>query len=945
MPDSKISLIVLFTLFYLQAFLSFAQDSQSLLNSPGQNWQKIENEKTTVVFPKGIEGQAKRVARILDVMAKGDKSSIGEKVLHAPIILHTQSMEPNGFVSTAPFRSEFYPLGIPNWNIMGPNNWTTLLAIHEYRHVLQASNTVVGVTKLAKIITGQFGWGAVNSFSRPSWFSEGDAVITESLYTETGRGRMPSFSMEQRAFMEEGVKIRYTKARQGSFKTQIPNHYPFGYQMSLYARAKYGNDVWAEIQRDASQYDRIFYPFGGAMKKNIGLRPKKLYKEAYAELKKEYDDLKSEREFSELKNITERQKTVSYYSYPFESEIGFVARKSTYKETPYLVFIEDGKEEKLTDIGHSDNAFISYNKQKAVWVENRPHPFYENQDFQRVIVYDFLKDQKTTVLDGKRVFFAAINKANSQIAAIEFDTQMQFHLRLYDLKSEELVKEFPLDLETEYAYPVFDDKDSKRLYMAAKRDGRQRWMAFSLSNGEEQGLTESYAHAMVEPFQTDDKIYVRASFDGIDNIYAFDKNGDKQLYRASSVPVAAGFPMVKNKELIFANYHTQGNNLVKTKLELTPVSVENPTEMAIYKRLNSLEENQLLLSKIPDKTYKVSKYNSAIGGWKFHSWGIIPAFGDDFDNGYLGLSEAAGFVRMDNLLSTQRLNLNYTYYPNSAESQYGFDYSIAAFMPIIQIGYSFRQRSVPAFRGDRLIEFNEQEAHAGVRVPISTVKNNYSFSTNLTAFWRGTQPFFQNGVSSYYNEAFGALDLGGSIAVLRRQAYQNLQPRLGLSASAGYYTSLQDGIAEKSLYSATVYLPGIGRNHGVRLSGVRQFEALSNTYQLPDNLTAARGYPIAGLEKTERVSANYQLPLLYPDLGINGLTYFRRLRANLFYDNARISDSVVTTSVHSAGVELMLDQTLFNVFSIPVGARFGYRFENELVNYDSPFFIDFIFGN
>ncbi|KPM49389.1 hypothetical protein [Jiulongibacter sediminis] len=922
----------------------FSQESVEVLNPPGQNWQKIENEKSTIIYPEGIEHQAKRVASIVDDIAKKQNSSIGSKVINVPIILHTQSMEANGFVATAPFRSEFYPLGIADWNITGTNNWTDLLAIHEYRHVLQSSNTLVGITKLGRILTGQFGWGTMRLLTSPNWFAEGDAVVSETVFTDLGRGRLPSFTFEQRALQQADKKVSYVKARHGSYKTQMPSHYPFGYQMALYARKEFGNDIWSKVVRDANQFDRIFYPFSGALKKNTGLRPKQLYRKAYDELNSNYSELLSSREFSKLINLTEPQKTVTEYSYPHIFKGRIIARKSSYKQTAHLVSIHEGKEKKLTDIGHNSNAYVSYTGSKAAWVEIKQDPYYQNKDFQRLIIYDFEKDEKTIHLDGKRLFYAALSPEADKIFTIEFDMQMRYSLNLYDREREDKLSEFLLPEGYEVAYPLFDSMDDNVVYLALKSKGKEKFVAYRTDSKTFSNLTEEYAHVMIEPSQSDTHLFFRASFDGIDNIYAVPKDGSKRISKVTSAKIGAGFPFVNGQELIFSDYHVKGNNLAKTPLSLQPYQPHSPKSMEIYSAVNGLPENDLILNHLPDKNYQPEKYNSIIGGWRFHSWGILPAFSQAEGQGFPGLSQAEGFVRMDNLLSTQALNLNTTYFLNEGETEYGFDYSLAAFFPVIQVGYNFRDRSVPAPRGNRLLEFKEQEAHAGIRIPLETVKNNFTYSTNLGAFWKGIQPFQQTGPDSYLNDPFGLYELNGSFSVLRRRAYQNLQSRFGASVSGTFSQSLQQGMAGLYRFGGTVYLPGVSLNHGVRITAATHFESLENTYQFPDNFSSARGFAVGGLEQVNRLAFNYQLPLLYPDLGIPGITYIRRLRANLFYDVAEIRNSTAKTNIASVGMELLADQVALNILPIPVGVRLGYRLKNDLISYDSPFFINLMIG-
>src|SRR5690606_1755635 len=120
-------------------------------------------------------------------------------------------------------------------------------------------------------------------------------------------------------------------ARNGSFKSQMPSHYPMGYQLNLYARKEFGNDNCAKILHDSNYFKSIIYPFSGAVKRNTGLSARKLYNAAYSEFEKEVEKELEKRDFTETVNITDESKrTVTNYSYPKISEDGSViARKSS----------------------------------------------------------------------------------------------------------------------------------------------------------------------------------------------------------------------------------------------------------------------------------------------------------------------------------------------------------------------------------------------------------------------------------------------------------------------------------------------------------------------------------------------------------------------------------------------------------------------------------------
>ena len=80
----------------------------------------------------------------------------------------------------------------------------------------------------------------------PPWFFEGDAVFTETLLSNAGRGRMPYFEGQYRALLLTGNSLNYEKNSAGSYKKLIPNIYNMGYlpdgipESRLWRKASWG---------------------------------------------------------------------------------------------------------------------------------------------------------------------------------------------------------------------------------------------------------------------------------------------------------------------------------------------------------------------------------------------------------------------------------------------------------------------------------------------------------------------------------------------------------------------------------------------------------------------------------------------------------------------------------------------------------------------------------
>ena len=182
-----------------------AQTFSTLQNLPPKiKYSQINTAHFRVIYPEGFSAQGQRMANTLEHLYAPVSKTLGREPLkRTPIILQNKNSIANGFVTLGPRRSEFYTTTPQNANLLGNNDWLDLLAIHEFRHVVQYDRSRTGFTGLIYYLLGEFTQNAVASGSVPSWFWEGDAVDIETAMSRSGRGRLPEFSIAFRANLLE----------------------------------------------------------------------------------------------------------------------------------------------------------------------------------------------------------------------------------------------------------------------------------------------------------------------------------------------------------------------------------------------------------------------------------------------------------------------------------------------------------------------------------------------------------------------------------------------------------------------------------------------------------------------------------------------------------------------------------------------------------------------
>jgi hypothetical protein len=123
-------------------------------------------------------------------------------------------------------------------------DWVDQLAIHELRHVVQIDKLNQGLyTHCQHSFWSAGHWRAAGLI--PRWFYEGDAVYTETVLSNTGRGRTGAFTMEMKSLVIEKPKpYSYEKMLLVSYKDYVPNQYNFGYAFIAYNRHEYNDSLF-----------------------------------------------------------------------------------------------------------------------------------------------------------------------------------------------------------------------------------------------------------------------------------------------------------------------------------------------------------------------------------------------------------------------------------------------------------------------------------------------------------------------------------------------------------------------------------------------------------------------------------------------------------------------------------------------------------------------------
>lgn len=914
-------LLFLLILFSLSQSLVFAQNFGG--HPPSVKWLQINTENVRVIFPEGQDKKAQRIASLLNYLQSNHLSTVGTRTKKIDLVLQTNQVISNGYVGLSPFRSEFYATPFQNNQIIGTTDWLDELAIHEYRHVLQFTNANRGATKVFNIIQGQGGWAGAMFLAIPNWYFEGDAVVSETVLTNSGRGRSPYFFKEQRALLLNDIDYSYKKARNGSFKDIVPSHYPLGYAITNYGRNHFGADVWKDVLADAGAYRTIIYPFSGAMNIHTGMRAPAMYKAAYSEMKNEWEEELKELPLTNHISITEKKKEVINYQFVrFLDGDEFVYMNSSFRETPSIYINKDGIQNKITPIGSSVNTFLSENNNQLAWTEYQRDPRWANRNYTKVVLFDLASSEKRTLVQKSKLFSPQVSGSGTQVVAVRYTSELESNIVLLDAKSGS-IQQVLVNLENDIiSYPSWTAGDGAIVYVA-KRGHELAILKYDLQSGEIIPLTNWTYHTIGSISVGANKVVYSASYTGIDNIFSADMDGSRTITQLTSAKIGAYQPdiSVDGKKIIFSEFTHKGYMISSLELSESLQKEIEPVESFKMDRFNiKLAENEgNILDKITDSNFESKPYKGFLKGTKLHDWGISG-----------GRSEAYGRLGFTNILNDFNALIIAGYNENEEAFRYGVGVQYGKFLPVLNF-FTFNSARSTAAEGrtDSTIfiagdSFEQTELNVGLSIPLVWQRGNYT--TGFTPRINFANYQLDNNFS-FENTKASLNSLETSIAVynLRRRALQNVQPRLGQYLFINHARSLSAISSRRINLQGGVYLPGFALNHGILIEGEYQRELLSNTYQYSDLFNYARGYPYRFNDVARRISFNYQLPLFYPDWGFFNFAYFKRFRLNTFIDRAELELDKFTASFEipqtSYGGELMLDTIMLNVLPVTFAFR------------------------
>lgn len=898
---------------------------------PHTRWLQLSTDTARIIYPAGLDSVAQRVAALIHDQASRKMIPLGDRLQRIDIVLQNQTTIANGYVGLGPYRSEFYLTPGTNNFELGTLPWSDQLAIHEYRHVQQFNNFHNGLSSVMRTLFGEEGYALAINASIPDWFYEGDAVYNETILSLQGRGRLPLFMNAYPSLWLAKKDYSWMKLRNGSLKDYVPDHYNLGYLLVNYGREQYGLDFWEKVTKDASAFKGLFYPFQKAIKAHTGIDYQQFRRDAFAyyksQLAKEDSRNSSEAGPAPVFPLNKRVVTNRVFPYRIATD-SLIYLKTSYDHRPVFMLKDHSGEHRLRvrDISLDDQ--FSYRNGKIVYAAYETDPRWRWRDYSVVKLYDVQTGKQSTLTHRSKYFSPDISVKGDRIAVAQVAANGKSELHILDAKTGEVTNRIASGEIGLFTDPKFLNEDS---VVTAVRllDGTMALAIADLKNESIVRITQPSFNVVGYPCVSGNKIYFTGSYGGHDNLFVLNI-GDQRIYQLTDWTLGNYFVNAANGKISWSAQTADGYQLQEideSSLKLEPLSPLLSERLAVaYPVSHANEIDELLPDRVPQRKFASKKYGAGTRLFNFHSW--RPYYEDP---------EYRFSVYGENVLNTLQTEIYYLYNENENTHAAGVSAVYGKWLPYISIGsqYTFNRR-VP-IQG-KLKQWDQLDSRIGLSVPLTwTSGQTYkqlSFGSNYHYRSDFNKGFFKD---SFGTVRFSYLQHSINWSQQVQMARQHLFPRWGYDVSVSHRHIIEKYTGWLFFANMNAYLPGAMPTHSIVLKGSFQ-QTDTTTGAFGSIFPYARGYneayfPYVAVSRMWRGSANYHLPLFYPDWGFANILYLQRVRGNAFFDFTRIYslDRTASADQRSVGGELFVDTKWWNQYELSFGFRVSHLLDRDII--------------
>ena len=920
------------------ALLFFSEKSQAQYFLPGQDpasvkWRQINTKEFRLIFPEGYEKVANYYMNLLAISAPHINAPYHARLRKLNIVLHNRSTTSNAMVSPTPFHADFFEMPAQD---MYAQSWQKQLTLHEFRHAVQMDKMYQGFGKFMYYLFGEQGTAVVFGLYLPQWFIEGDAVWSETVHSNSGRGRMPEFVYPLKAQVLDKKVYGYDKAQFGSYRNFVPDHYSLGYQLVEEGIKNYGTGLWNDVLNQVARKSYTLVPFTHRLKKNTGNKKVKFYHAAM-------NDLKSNWQAQDISPVPLKSLPVSdrfYTSYLFPhllSDGSIIAEKTSIDDINRFVKITpDGKVTRLFTPGFDFRESLSANDSLLCWNEKTFDLRWSNRDYSVIKIYNYKTKKLRQLTRRSRYFAPALSPDGKTVVAVRVDEKQNYFLDFLDAVSGKKIKEFHTTDNLFFMTPHWS-ADGKNVVVTVLGDKGKSIMLLNTQTFQNRFLLPFSFTEIKWPVMRGRYVVYTGTYEGKDNLYALDLKTGAGFRVLNSRYGANGTAFSPSgSRLVFSNYTANGNKPVFLNFDpqqLRPFNVKTARYLYPVDKIKPKPTFNLDDVAVPDSLYPVKKYSRIGHLFHPHSWAPLSL---DLNNYTL---KPGVMLLSQNILSTAVTAVGWSYNLNERTGKFSLGFRYLGWYPKIGLNFTYgnRRGSVVDSSGfPHNLFWHETNLSVHVSVPLHFTHSKWV--NGIEPYIGFTEKFLKMGEGLPYEfEQSNIVTMHYQLYAYNqyKRSAKDLYPKWGQNLQVDFQnTPFLNNPGRQFAIQGHFYLPGFIRHQSLVLYGGYENQQQGD-YSFSALIAIPRGYSGIFEDKMAIVKADYAFPIAYPDMDWQGVMYLKRIYAHLFYDFLRGEKTGVYSNYSSAGAELYTDWNFLGFFpNVSLGLRWSHGLEHDTETFD-----------
>ena len=926
----------------------------------------MKSESYRVVYPTTTEDVASRMMYYLGTVKDDINYGYRYPAMSIPFVVHPENFNSNGLVMWMPRRVEF--LATPSVNSFA-TPWVKQLIAHEYRHAVQYNNLNRGVFKALSYLLGQQS-STISLLVMPLWMMEGDCVMTETEMTTFGRGMQPSFTLPYRAYDDVGDAFKnIDKWFCGSYKDYIPDHYQLGYLLSRHAYNLTGRVLGDGIAELTSRRPYMVISTSWSMNEVIALSETKLFYDTFHTLASHWNKLPTKQTTTHIPIPEPKSHTI--YSHPqvtYDGDI-IMLKEDLDRPTAFVRLDSIGVERHIAYTGNVSTRPALSNMGRLWWTEYRRSTLFDHEVNSVLCYMDLGEERPRYYAEHNNVLYPTPTIGQS-LAWVEYTPDGIYTVVANGIA--ELSERTTLPCGSEIHGMAWDDQTMGLYIIVTDDDGMH--IARVVRGGTERVTRPSYS-TLSDLRAKDGKLYFGSISSGLDELHYYDLREGKE-YRISQSRYGSFNPMpYDDNRVIATSYDRRGylpvmqrvDNKREVKYRPAPPKILLP-EGREWNVVNldtvrfTPADNAQIMAQTPPKRFNKFGHMFNIHSWapmSYDPYNIVEENAIAFNLG--------GTIMSQNILSTTEGFLTYGWNQEEGSVWKGLIryYGLGLNLWVRGV-YGGRQTLHTIYYYDpttQKVVFPDipklghyYSASVGATLPLLMQRGYHTRQLAISTVWNTSNGMkvnvgkihYENGkISNFeklgYSEGVRQLTCAITFQDYVRQAHRDFLPPYGFVAQGSYTLNpSSDDMGHLLVTYGKLYTRGFAPHHSLcveasyqnSFGGFQSKEVLSNL-SFSSTRLLPRGWSSREIVNKHYVATalNYQLPVCYPEMGIRGLIYFKRIRLNAGLDAASFynplfhpeTGDIITERYHigSYGLDFGFD---FNVIAMPEAATISAKF-------------------